>query len=100
VNQTTPSLFQQFRATLNTRRFMIQTMMVLAFILSAMPVAAQDPSIELDLTPTIEAFFSSIGTFLPVFAPIIALGVGISVSLALLAFLGKQMLNAFKGGGK
>jgi uncharacterized membrane protein len=39
--------------------------------------------------------FESVNTWLEVFAPIVAIGVGIAIALAILTFIGKQILQAF-----
>jgi len=45
------------------------------------------------------AIFESTNTWIAVFIPIMAIGIGIAVALAILTFIGNQILKAFRGGG-
>jgi predicted RND superfamily exporter protein len=44
--------------------------------------------------------FSSVNSWIVTFVPIVAIGLGIAIALAILTFIGKQILNAFQGGGR
>lgn len=46
------------------------------------------------VVPTNDIFIS-VNQWLGVFAPIVAIGVGIAIALAILTFIGKQILQAF-----
>lgn len=43
------------------------------------------------------AIFTQTNNWIEVFAPIVAIGVGISIALAILTFIGNQILKAFSG---
>jgi hypothetical protein len=62
---------------------------VLAFSVSAF---AQTP-VPLEI-PTND-IFTQTNIWMGVFAPIVAIGIGIAVALAILTFIGKQIINAF-----
>ena len=44
--------------------------------------------------------FTQTNIWIDVFIPIMAIGIGIAVALAILTFIGNQILRAFKGGGR
>lgn len=56
---------------------------------SATPVA---------LTIPVNEIFSQTNTWMTSLGPVVALGIGISVALAILTFIGKQIISAFRGG--
>lgn len=56
-------------------------------------VFAQTPvPIEVDTN----ALFSSANDWIAIFTPIVAIGVGIAIALAILSFIGKQIVDAFR----
>ena len=55
---------------------------------------------SLDLTPAIEAIFESTNQFLPTFAQVAGIGVGISLAIALVTWLGTVLISAFRGRGR
>jgi len=63
----------------------------------ALPAFAQTatpaPSLEIPVT----TIFDEANSWIQVFAPILAIGIGISIALAILTFVGKQIISAFKG---
>lgn len=62
--------------------------------LLAVPAFAQTPvPLEIDTNQ----LFSSTNTWIGVFLPIMAIGIGISIALALLTFIGNRIIAAFKG---
>jgi hypothetical protein len=62
--------------------------------LLAVPAFAQTPvPLEIDTNQ----LFSSTNTWIAVFLPIMAIGIGISIALALLTFIGQRIIAAFKG---
>ena len=72
--------------------------MIVAFVLAlTVPAFAQTPvPIVLDTNQ----LFTSTNTWIEVFLPIMAIGIGISIALALLGFIGTQIVKAFRGGGR
>lgn len=78
------------RATVRARLSITLAMLVLA---SAISFAQEEVTLEVP----VNEIFSQANTWLGVFAPIIAIGVGISIAIALLTFIGKQIVSAFRG---
>lgn len=73
--------------------------LMLAFVLVSLlsgvsPTLAQTP-VPLDI-PT-DVIFSETNNWLATFAPIAAIGIGIAIALAILGYLGKMIISAFKG---
>lgn len=62
--------------------------------LSASPSFAQSTPVPLEI-PT-GVIFSETNNWLETFAPIAAIGIGITIALAVLGYLGKLIVNAFK----
>jgi hypothetical protein len=60
----------------------------------APPTAVPTVGIAFDQTIT-NTFFEQSNFWMDVFAPIIAIGIGIAIALAILTFIGKQILAAF-----
>lgn len=56
---------------------------------------AQDP-VTLEI-PT-DDIFTSINQWIQTFAPVIAIGIGIAAAIAILGFVGNEIVKAFKGG--
>lgn len=83
--------------TAAVRRGMSSTRNRIAAIFAAMlattAVAFAQTPVPL-VVPTND-IFESVNTWLEVFAPIVAIGVGIAIALAILTFIGKQILQAF-----
>ncbi len=59
---------------------------------------AQETPVPLDIP--INEIFNSTNTWMNALGPVVGLGIGISVALALLTFLGNQIIKAFRGGGR
>ena len=68
-----------------------------AFAMPSVSVYAQTP---VPIIVDTNAIFTSTNTWIEVFVPIMAIGIGISVALAILTFIGNQILRAFRGGGR
>lgn len=72
-------------------------MAVLAmFVLAAVPAFAQEPT-QVPIVVDTNAIFTQTNNWIAVFAPIVAIGIGIAIALAILTFIGAQILKAFKG---
>lgn len=67
--------------------------MLIAAMLAMTAVSFAQTPVPL-VVPTND-IFESVNTWLEVFAPIVAIGVGIAIALAILTFIGKQILQAF-----
>jgi len=70
---------------------------VLTVVLIAGSAMAQTP---VPIVVDTNAIFTQTNNWISVFTPIIAIGVGISIALAILTFIGNQILKAFRGGGR
>lgn len=80
------SLFQKRAA------IVMMVMFVLAFAVA--PAFAQTP---VPIVVDTNQIFTQTNNWIVVFAPIVAIGVGISIALAILTFIGNQILKAFRG---
>lgn len=80
-----------FGAIFTRRNIMLFVVMALAFTF-VMPMMAQTPvPIEIDTNE----IFSQTNNWIDVFLPIVAIGAGISIALAILTFIVKQIVSAF-----
>jgi hypothetical protein len=52
---------------------------------------------QVTLTIPTDDIFTSINNWIATFAPIVAIGIGIAAAIAILSFVGKQIVSAFKG---
>jgi hypothetical protein len=69
---------------------------VVVALLAAGPALAQDPTnVPLEI-PT-NVIFTETNSWIETFAPIAAIGIGITIALAVLGYLGKMIAGAFKG---
>lgn len=81
-----------YQSLSNKTKLLLIVVFVLAFAVA--PAFAQTPvPLVVDTNP----MFVQANTWIVIFAPIVAIGVGISIALAILTFIGKQILDAFKG---
>lgn len=78
--------------TIRSHRLML--VFVLAFSLSAVAFAQTPVPITIDTNE----LFTSANTWIETFLPIMAIGIGISIALAILSFIGVQIVKAFRGG--
>jgi hypothetical protein len=75
-----------------TRRNIIMFLLVVLALVFVMPTFAQTPvPIEIDTNE----IFSQTNNWIDVFLPIVAIGAGISIALAILTFIVKQIVSAF-----
>jgi hypothetical protein len=70
-------------------------LVAVAVAVSAAPSFAQSTPVPLEI-PT-GVIFSETNNWLETFAPIAAIGIGITIALAVLGYLGKMIVSAFKG---
>jgi hypothetical protein len=85
-------ILARFRGLLNNKTLLLSVLVVMLFML-AVPTFAQDTPVPLDIP--VNPIFVQANIWMGVFAPIVAIGIGIAVSLAILGFIGKQIINAF-----
>lgn len=68
---------------------------VMAMLMAAaLPSFAQSTPVPLNIP--INTIFSETNSWMSTFAPIAAIGIGITVALAVLGYLGKMIASAFK----
>ena len=74
----------------------VMLMAVFALMLMvAVPSFAQATPIALDIP--VDTIFESTNSWMTTFAPIAAIGIGITLALAILGFIGATVAKAFKG---
>jgi hypothetical protein len=56
-------------------------------------------SVSLDITPMITAAFSFANNLLPVLGPIAGIGIGFTLCIGLVAWIGSMLSKVFKGRG-
>ena len=77
----------------NLRSPAMRYFMLAAVVLAlAVPTFAQTP---VPIVVDTNQIFTQTNTWIAVFAPILAIGIGISIALALLTFIGQQIVKAF-----
>lgn len=72
---------------------MVTTFVVALLLASSQVALAQAPALEIP----VEEIFTSTNDWMQTFAPIAAIGIGITIALAVLGYLGKMIAGAFKG---
>lgn len=80
----------------HVRRFFFIAMLMMLFVVSAMPAAAQE--LELDISTSLDSVISSINSFLPLAMEILGFAGGIAIAFAIGTFVVNSLLKAFKGG--
>ena len=71
-------------------KFYITLMIVIIALFNAVAVFAQ-----VAITVDTDVIFTEANNWIVVFTPIIAIGLGIAIALAILRFIGKQIISAF-----
>lgn len=66
-----------------------------AILAISIPAFAQTP---VPIVVNTNDIFTQTNSWITVFSPILAIGIGISIALAILTFIGAQILKAFRGG--
>lgn len=77
------------------RSVTVLAVFVAMLALGVVAAAAQSTPVPLEI-PT-GVIFSETNNWLETFAPIAAIGIGITIALAVLGYLGKMIVSAFKG---
>lgn len=90
------------RLRLPSKQVLIFSIVVMAVLMGSMAAFAQTntpipptATVTPGLTVPTNEFFTSTNSWISTFAPILAIGVGIAVALAILRFIGKQIVDAF-----
>jgi hypothetical protein len=77
------------------RRTTQLVLLTIVVLVMAAPAFAQ--STPVPIVVDTNEIFTQTNTWIEVFLPIIAIGVGISVALAILTFIGNQIVKAIRG---
>lgn len=78
-------------------RSLLYFVLIAAVFALSMPALAQTP---VPISVDTNQIFTSVNSWIVTFVPIVAIGLGIAIALAILTFIGNQILKAFRGGGK
>ena len=78
------------------RRLIVLAVAVMMMVVMVAPAFAQTP---VPIVVDTNEIFTQTNSWIDVFTPIVAIGVGIAIALAILTFIGNQILKAFRGGG-
>ena len=71
------------------------TLLVLLLVGGVIPAFAQ-----VSLTIPTDDIFTAINSWIVTFAPIVAIGIGISAAIAILGYVGAMIVSAFKSRGR
>jgi hypothetical protein len=82
---------------LKTRKFWLVALTLLVLLVSALSVFAQDPT-PVPITIDTNSLLTQINTWTGSLDDVVFLGVAIAIAIALLTFIGAQVLKAFKSG--
>jgi hypothetical protein len=77
------------------RSFTVFAVLAAMLVVGVVSAAAQSTPVPLDIP--VDVIFSETNNWLGTFAPIAAIGIGITIALAVLGYLGKMIVGAFKG---
>jgi hypothetical protein len=72
---------------------MTKAALILALFMMNIVAFAQEP---VTLTVPTDQIFEEANNWIVTFAPIVAIGIGISIALAILTFIGSQIVAAFR----
>jgi len=78
-------------------RFLTAWSLAVIVLLGSVASFAQTP---VPIVVDTNQIFTQTNTWIEVFIPIMSIGIGIAVALAILTFLGNQIIKAFRGGSK
>jgi hypothetical protein len=73
------------------RKIFSLVMVVVIFVMNVVASFAQ-----VTLTIDTDPIFTSANTWITTFTPIVAIGIGISIALAILTFVGNKIVQAFR----
>ncbi len=74
------------------RSLRLRVFIIAVIVFSAVMVSFAQVQITVDT----DAIFTEANVWIAVFTPIVAIGIGIAIALAILRFIGKQIVSAFK----
>ena len=77
---------------------MMVLMVVPAFAQTSTPIPPTATLVAI-VVPT-NQIFTQTNSWITVFTPLVAIGIGIAIALTILTFVGNQILKAFRGGGR
>ena len=86
---------KKFLAIRFNRSFTVFAVLAAMLVVGVVSAAAQSTPVPLDIP--VDVIFSETNNWLGTFAPIAAIGIGITIALAVLGYLGKMIVGAFKG---
>jgi hypothetical protein len=84
-------MFKSFHVS---RSFTVFAVLIAMLAIGVVSAAAQSTPVPLEI-PT-GVIFSETNNWLTTFAPIAAIGIGITIALAVLGYLGKMIVSAFR----
>lgn len=96
ITQKRPHILGRVRNHPKFVMFMLLLVLALAVPTAAFAQATPAPSIEIP----VDVIFESTNDWIVVFAPIVAIGLGIAIAIAALAFVGSAILQGFRGRGR
>lgn len=84
------------RLKIFTNQLQIRLIFVLLFLVGGVIPSFAQVSLEI---PT-DDIFTAINSWIVTFAPIVAIGIGISAAIAILGYVGSMIVSAFKARGR
>lgn len=78
---------------------MLAMLMMLVLVVGGSPALAQTPTL-VPLEIPVNSVLSSTNTWMGTFAPILAIGTGISIAIAVLTLFGDKIIAGLRGGGR
>lgn len=84
------------KSRLKSNVFKVYTVALFIMSMSAVAFAQTPVPIVVDTNQ----IFTSTNNWITTFIPIMSIGLGIGIALAILTFIGREILKAFRGGGR
>jgi hypothetical protein len=69
----------------------------LIMVVMVLAITALQAFAQVAIVVDTDTIFTEANTWIAVFTPIVAIGIGIAIALAILKFIGAQIVSAFKG---
>lgn len=89
-------MFARIKGALRSKNVVRSLLLAALFVLAVVPTFAQTP---VPLVIPTNDIFTSTNSWMGTFAPIISIGIGISLAIALLTFIGATIIKGIKGAG-
>ncbi|MCU0463210.1 MAG: hypothetical protein MUF38_01430 [Anaerolineae bacterium] len=86
---------KSFKVCIVLAMLVLTTAVAFAQTNTPIPPTATNVAISVDTNE----IFTSANSWIVTFTPIISIGLGISIAIAILLFIGREILKAFRGGG-